>query len=187
MWWIDNEDCVCLQKKTLQKVRKYDMTTEKQPLCYHGVKRYIIFVFIFYLKLNKNKYRVCFIITKDCKFNFNQVYWKAENSEIFHESDLFANLGNVCDLMEHFYLKSLLGRLIGNIFFLLQSHTSEHIISYQPISLGISLKKNPKLEWSLFAKSVLYHFCTDQSCNTYSRQLHSNKVTVSIKKKKKKT
>ena len=31
-------------------------------------------VFVFYLKLNKNKCRVPFIVTKDCIFNINQIY-----------------------------------------------------------------------------------------------------------------
>ena len=121
LWWMDNHDCVCLQKKILEKAWKYDMTTENHPLCYHGVKRYIIFVFVFYLKLNKNKYRVRFIVTKDCMFNINQTYWKTQNSEVFHECYLFAILGNFCDLMEHFHVKRLLGRLIASTF-LFPSH-----------------------------------------------------------------
>ena len=99
---------VC-KKKTLQKVWKYDMTMENHPLSCHGVKRYIIFVFGFYLKLNKNNYRVCFIVTKYCVFNINQVYREAKNSKVFHESGLFANFGNFCDLMEHPISKAFWG------------------------------------------------------------------------------
>ena len=61
--------------------------------------------------------------------NINQIYWKTENSGVFRQSDLFAILGNFCYLMEHFHIKSLLGRFIGSNFFVTEPQMSEQNIS----------------------------------------------------------